>query len=153
MQTFIVHNSHPRELLRDLGWKGFASFQVYVGSMILSGPLHTLFVASVIATTLLQGLIFDVWFALTCLITLIGYGGPAALVVAGLRRLGRSDLIAIQLLLPVYWVLHSIAGMRALHELLTRPYFWAKTLHGETRMARLGLARRTRAVSSSIGKD
>lgn len=153
MQTFIVHNGHPRELLRDLGWKGFASFQVYVGSMILSGPLHTLFVASVVATTLAQGLIFDVWFALTCLITLIGYGGPAALVVAGLRRLGRSDLIAIQLLLPFYWVLHSIAGTRALHELLTRPYFWAKTRHGETRMSRLGLARRTRPVSSSIGKD
>ncbi len=153
MQTFIVHNSHPRELLGDLGWKGFAAFQVYVGSMILSGPLHTLFVASVIVTMLVQGLIFDAWFILTCLITLIGYGGPAALVIGGLQRLGRADLIPIQLLLPVYWVLHSIAGLRGLRELLTRPYFWAKTQHGETRMARHGLARRTRAVSSSIGRD
>lgn len=153
MQTFIVHNSHPRELLADLGPKGFIGFQVYVGSMIVSGPLHTLFVASLIATTLVQGVVLDFWFYLTCFVTLIGYGGPAALVIGGLRRLGRADLIPIQVLLPVYWVLHSIAGLRALHELLTRPYFWAKTQHGETRMSRVGLAQRAREISSSIGRD
>lgn len=153
MQTFIVHNSHPRELLRDVGLKGFLGFQIYVGSMILSGPLHTFFVGSLIATTLIQGLVLDVWFYLTCFVTLIGYGGPAALAVAGLRRLGRSDLIAIHLLLPVYWVMHSIAGLRALHELLTRPYFWAKTRHGETQMVRKSLARRGRQVSSGIARD
>jgi hypothetical protein len=45
-------------------------------------------------------------------------------------------LLPHQLGLPLYWVLHSIATLRALHELLVRPYFWAKTEHGRTRMRR-----------------
>jgi cellulose synthase/poly-beta-1,6-N-acetylglucosamine synthase-like glycosyltransferase len=145
MQTFIVHNSHPRELLADLGLKGFLGFQVYVGSMILSGPLHTLFVLSLAMAMLLGGISFDGWFLFGCLVFLVGYGGPAALAVAGLSRLGRAQLIPVQALLPVYWVLHSVAGLRALHELIVRPYFWAKTQHGETRLSRHRLERRAPA--------
>jgi hypothetical protein len=136
VQTFIVHNSHPRELLADLGLKGFLGFQVYVGSMILSGPLHTMFMLSLATSALVGGIVVDAWFALSCFIFLVGYGGPAALAVAGLSRLGRADLIPVQVLLPIYWMLHSLAGLRALHELITRPYFWAKTQHGETRLTR-----------------
>jgi cellulose synthase/poly-beta-1,6-N-acetylglucosamine synthase-like glycosyltransferase len=136
MQTFIVHNSRPRELLTDLGWRGFLGFQIYVGSMILSAPLHTLFVASLALSVALPPSPTDVWDAVSLLIFLVGYGGPAALVVAGLVRLRRLDLVAWQLLLPVYWVLHSLAGLRAMRELVTRPYFWAKTEHGQTRLAR-----------------
>ena len=40
------------------------------------------------------------------------------------------------MLLPFYWVLHSIATVRAAIELLTRPHFWAKTTHGLTRLQR-----------------
>ena len=136
MQTFIVHNSHPRELLADLGLKGFLGFQIYVGSLILSGPLHTLFVLSVVLSALFGGIVVDLWFLISCLVFIVGYGGPVALAVAGLWRLQRPGLIAVQVLLPVYWILHSVAGLRALRELMTRPYFWAKTQHGETRVPR-----------------
>lgn len=34
------------------------------------------------------------------------------------------------LLNPLYWVLHSWAAWRALHQLIRRPFHWEKTPHG-----------------------
>lgn len=48
MQTLIVHNGDWRQLLKDLGWRGFLGFQIYVGSMVLSAPLHTAFMLSLL---------------------------------------------------------------------------------------------------------
>jgi hypothetical protein len=47
--------------------------------------------------------------------------------------------------LPAYWVLHTIAAVRAAHELITDPARWAKTTHGVTRLTR-GRHRRAEAV-------
>ena len=144
MQTFIVHNRNPLELLRDLGWSGFLGFHIYVGSMILSAPLHSIFVISSIVAGFLphRATAFNAWDLATAAVIFVGYGGPAALVVAGLARLDRRDLLVQQLLLPAYWLLHSVAAVRALWELVTRPYFWAKTEHGRTRAKRSGAVAR-----------
>jgi hypothetical protein len=105
--------------------------------MIVSAPLHSAFVVSfLVSLLLLPPGPLDIWDAANWSIFAIGYGGPFALVIAGLMRLRRFDLLGWQLLLPVYWILHSVAAVRALGELLTRPYFWAKTEHGRTRVSR-----------------
>lgn len=139
MQTFIVHNRKPGRFLEEIGWRGFLAFQIYVGSMIISALVHSVFVASFVASLIFgfrTGLVFDIWDVVSMLILLLGYGGAGALVVVGLLRLGLPQLLPHQLGLPIYWVLHSIATVRALHELLFRPYFWAKTEHGRTKMRR-----------------
>ena len=139
MQTFIVHNRSPRRFLEDIGWRGFLAFEIYISSMIISALLHSVFLASFVAALVLgsgAGLVFDGWDLASMAILLIGYGGAGSLVFAGLLRLGQPRLLLYQLALPLYWVLHSIATVRALHELLVRPYFWAKTEHGKTRMRR-----------------
>ncbi|MBN9309305.1 glycosyltransferase family 2 protein [Devosia sp.] len=138
MQTLIVHNGDWRQLLKDLGWRGFLGFQIYVGSMVLSAPLHTAFMLSLLIGLGAGGIgqpldLLDLVAAVTFL---IGYAGPALLVVMGLRRLGRRDLLLRQLALPLYWILHSVAAMLALVELVRMPHFWAKTNHGETRRPR-----------------
>jgi cellulose synthase/poly-beta-1,6-N-acetylglucosamine synthase-like glycosyltransferase len=139
MQTFIVHNRSPKRFLEDIGWRGFLAFEIYIGSMIVSALLHSVFLASFVASLIFgfrTGLVFDVWDVISMLILLLGYGGAGALVIVGLLRLGLPHLLPHQLGLPIYWVLHSIATVRALHELLFRPYFWAKTEHGRTKMRR-----------------
>jgi len=136
MQTFIVHNRRPGEFLADIGPKGFIAFQIYVGSMILSAPLHTAFVSSFGLSLLLPHDPFDVWDGISIFTFIVGYGGPVALALAGLSRIGHQHVIGKQAWLPVYWMLHSVAAARALWELLTRPYFWAKTTHGQTRQQR-----------------
>jgi hypothetical protein len=32
-------------------------------------------------------------------------------------------------MLPVYWVLQSIAAWKGLYQLLTKPHYWEKTTH------------------------
>lgn len=139
MQTFIVHNRSPSRFLADIGWRGFLAFQIYVGSMILSALLHSVFLSAIIASMVFgtfSALPRDGWDGVNLFIVVAGYGGAVALVVAGLLRLGKPQLLLHQLGLPLYWILHSIAALRAAYELLTRPYFWGKTEHGRTRMRR-----------------
>jgi len=40
------------------------------------------------------------------------------------------------MLLPVYWLLHTLAALRAARELIVDPMHWAKTIHGVTRLTR-----------------
>jgi cellulose synthase/poly-beta-1,6-N-acetylglucosamine synthase-like glycosyltransferase len=140
MQTFIVHNHKPGLFFRDIGWRGGLAFEIYVGSLIVSGPLHTLFLFGTL-TRATWGLLPGAepswaWPIGYLAVLVLGYSGAVAMVIAGLWRLGEQRLLAQQLLLPLYWVLHSIATVRACHQLLVRPYFWAKTAHGRTHVAR-----------------
>jgi hypothetical protein len=135
-----VHNRSPRRFLNDIGWRGFLAFELFVGGMIISPLLHTVFVATLLVQ-LLVGVPWtsfeaDAWMAVHAVILVIGYGGALALMTVGLVRLGQQRLLLHQIALPVYWMLHSVATLRAAHELLVRPFFWAKTEHGKTRMTR-----------------
>jgi glycosyltransferase XagB len=155
MQTFLVHNRHPLALLGDLGWRNFLFFQLYVGSLIVSSLIHTVFAISLCVAVVQHGpswpRLADGWDIAYLLVLVVGYGGAFGLALRGLWRQGQIDLAAYQLLLPVYWLLHAAAAVRASIELLVRPYFWSKTRHGETRMVRViatpEAARRTAADS------
>jgi cellulose synthase/poly-beta-1,6-N-acetylglucosamine synthase-like glycosyltransferase len=140
MLTYCVHNQRPGALLRDLGWRGFLGFQVLVGGMILSSLLHTIFLGTLLGRLAFDGVVGLVpqdpwdWFAVGIL--LAGYGGALAVVLSGLAHLGARHLVVMQCALPFYWVLHSIATLLAIAELIKRPMHWAKTEHGVTRVVR-----------------
>ena len=140
MQTFIVHNRRPRRLLADLGWRSFIGLEFYLGSLILSPILHTVFVAGVLVEVLMTGAPpftpLDVRTGLALAVFVCGYGGAFAVTFAGLQRTGQRHLLLVQLLLPLYWTLHSVATIRAGWQLVRRPHFWAKTAHGITRVDR-----------------
>ena len=144
MQTYCVHNRAPRELLRDLGWRGFLGFQILVGGMIISSLLHTVFLGSLIARLVFEGFVgfvpVDAWDLFAIGIIGAGYGGAIALVVSGLIHQRALHLAPFQVLLPGYWLLHSIATLYAVGELITAPSHWAKTTHGVTRVTRAAAA-------------
>jgi cellulose synthase/poly-beta-1,6-N-acetylglucosamine synthase-like glycosyltransferase len=149
MQTFVVHNRAPHDLWVDLGWRAFFGFQVLVGGMILSSVLHTFFILSLILRLVTQGVVglqpqdpLD-WFGAAILVS--GYGGAFAIQVSGLIHQKAYHLLPIQLALPVYWILHTIAAVRAARELIIDPARWAKTTHGVTRLTR-GRHRRAEAT-------
>ena len=79
---------------------------------------------------------YDPWSAIQLSILIAGYGSAFIISTLGLSRLGLGHLIAYQFLLPIYWMMNSLAAVLAVYELLTRPYFWAKTEHGVTRLVR-----------------
>ncbi len=141
MQTFLVHNRRPLSLLRDLGLANFLALEIYVGGMILTPPLHTLFMAAVVVRLFLTSLEMpgaDPWSFIAAFTLVIGYLSAVGLSVFGLIRLKRARLIRYQLLLPLYWALMGLASFKAGYELIFKPYFWAKTSHGVSRMLRSG---------------
>lgn len=49
---------------------------------------------------------------------------------AGLRRSGYRDLVPYCVLFPAYRLLRSVAAWKGLSQLVTRPSYWEKTVHG-----------------------
>ena len=61
---------------------------------------------------------------------LTGYAASAATAATGMRRAGLPVRLGDLMSMPLYWPLQSWAAVRALYQLVTRPYFWDKTEHG-----------------------
>ncbi|NOZ32852.1 MAG: hypothetical protein GXP01_07225, partial [Alphaproteobacteria bacterium] len=140
IQTFIVHNRRPLTLLRELGVLRFLIFEFYVGGLIVSGPAHLAFL--VLSGLYLAGFapappMFDgPWGGMFITVFILGYSSSVVTSLLGLARFGRLRLGWAQLLLPLYWVLNSVAAIRALVQLVTQPFVWEKTRHAQTRVVR-----------------
>ena len=132
MQTWLVHMRHPLLLLRRAGPGGFLAFQLFLGGGIvfaLANPLlWLLFLGSAlwgwqswagIGAVPGAGLLAN-----NLLLTVLAMLSP--------QRCGRGDLAPYGLTVIAYWALVSLAGYRALAQLMTRPFYWEKTQHGVT---------------------
>jgi len=108
--------------------------------MILASLLHTVFIASLLVRLGIEDIVGvipkDIWDWTSLAILASGYGGAFAIQVSGLMHQRAHHLLPIQLLLPAYWFLHSLAAVLAALELITRPGHWAKTTPGVTRLSR-----------------
>jgi glycosyltransferase XagB len=88
------------------------------------------------------------------LLRLIGFDGATLMsgylisALIGMIGLARRKLLSSAwalLLIPVYWLLLSVAAWRALLQLPGKPYLWEKTEHGLARTSRLGASVRDSA--------
>jgi len=160
MQTWLVHMRHPMRLARELGVGGFLTFQLVVGGTVLSALVHPLFIAMfgyAIATNSLfpvgADLASAVLAALCGAALIAGYLTSAALGLIGLKRRGLLRHGWVLLLMPLHWLLLSVAAWRALWQLLRDPFRWEKTTHGLARTSRLatqaGVARTTIMLRNS----
>jgi cellulose synthase/poly-beta-1,6-N-acetylglucosamine synthase-like glycosyltransferase len=141
--TWLVHGRQPRAMKRDLGWRGLLGLHLFVGGTPLLAVLNPLF-----------------WFLTLCWVTLgaqsvswllsgpayylslaswaVGWIAPVYVALYAAREHGRPELSWKLLLLPLYWVMMSIAATKALVQLATQPTYWEKTAHGLDRKVRLG---------------
>jgi cellulose synthase/poly-beta-1,6-N-acetylglucosamine synthase-like glycosyltransferase len=141
MQTWAVHMRAPHRLWRDLGPGGFIALQLVIGGNVLAALVHPLFVVA-FALALMSGFspwhsdeAFVVW-ALYCLNLLAGYLGSGALGFIGLARRGLTRTAWVLCLIPIHWLLLSLAAWRALWQLRRAPHLWEKTEHGLARNSR-----------------
>jgi glycosyltransferase XagB len=144
MQTWLVHMRHPLRIASELGLSGFLAFQLVVGGTVLSALVHPLFIA-VAGYLLATNQLFDTggsvfaaalfWLYLGALVS--GYLSSAALGLIGLKRRGLLRQGWVLLLMPLHWLLLSVAAWRALYQLLFNPFHWEKTAHGLARTSRL----------------
>lgn len=136
MQTYLVHMRNPVRTARDLGWLQFFGLQVLMGGVILSALVHPWFYA-VMAAELAFGplsaphhhTLSDAVKVIGLTNLVLGYVSGVALGCVAVAGRGRQRLAISALLMPVYWLLVSLAAYRALFQLAFTPYIWEKTQH------------------------
>jgi len=137
IQTWLVHMRHPRRLLQDLGTRQFLGILVTFGGVLLSVLVYPIALLAMGLTWWLGGFGgaaltgIGSWLWLIALINLsTGILAPMVAAALAVLRRGRPRLLLSVLWMPVYWVLISLAGYRALVDLARRPHYWEKTRHG-----------------------
>ena len=132
MQTWLVHMRDPVALLRRAGLGGFLAFQLFIGGGIVFALVNPLLWVAFLASALPGSPVADIFgpvpgaslLANNLLLTYLAMISPG--------RRGRGDLAPWGLTVIAYWAMVSIAGYRALGQLVTKPFYWEKTTHGVT---------------------
>jgi cellulose synthase/poly-beta-1,6-N-acetylglucosamine synthase-like glycosyltransferase len=135
LQTWLIHNRRPIQLMRTIGIRGYLGFTLFVAGTPLLAVLNPVFwylaVIWFVAEPHLLGQLFPsyVYFpAMACFVL-----GNFSMVYAGLvsaRAAERHDLVPAALTFPVYWVMMSLSAIKALFQLVFQPSYWEKTTHG-----------------------
>ncbi|PZQ96912.1 MAG: glycosyl transferase [Cereibacter sphaeroides] len=135
MMTWRLHMRSPRQLWHDLGPRRFVAFQV----LILGSVLHALTVPALISFWLLTlGLPHPLAAVLPwpLLLALVGMFLASAAInltlgYIALKRRARPMNPLWLLTLGFYHALATLAAVKALWELVFRPFYWDKTQHGK----------------------
>lgn len=135
LQTALVHLRRPRQLRREVGWKGFGHLIAFVLGTPVLALLNLLFwsmsvIWLVTGTDLIERMFPGTVFYLATGSWLIGNATILYLGIVSLLVTRRSELLWSALLTPLYWVLMSIASLRATIQLVVDPSYWEKTQHG-----------------------
>lgn len=134
LQTLLVHTRG--------GWvsdRHFPTFLLVVGGKAIVNYINPLMWALTITYFVFRGTIGDEIEALffpapvfyAAVVTLL-FGNLLFVYtfLLGSARRGNHDLIKYGLLAPFYWLLMSVAALKALGQLVFKPHYWEKTEHG-----------------------
>ena len=135
IQTWLVHMRHPVRLIKEIGIVPFLYFQLVVGGTfftVLANPIYW------IMTTLwllfswqqIQMLFPPVVFYMGAICLFVGNFAFTYVNVAGAIRRNYFDMVRPAWLSPVYWGLMSIGAWKGFIQLIRKPHFWEKTIHG-----------------------
>ena len=136
LQTSVVHLRRPRAAIADLGWRRWAHLMMFMaGTPVLA--VANLFYWAMFAVWLatkaavIERLFPGVVYYLALGSLVVGNLSMVYLGVVTLLQTRRHDhLLGAALLSPLYWVLISIAAVRAMAQLVIDPFHWEKTQHG-----------------------
>lgn len=138
IQTYLVHMRDPRALLRDFRKPHILTFQLIVGGKVMSTFINPLMWILTISYFLLRSFIGT--FVESFFPSPIYYLAAFSLVfgnflymysyMIGCAKRGQEDLIKYVYLVPFYWIAMSISAWKAVTQIVSNPYYWAKTYHG-----------------------
>lgn len=144
MQVCVTHSRRPLRTLLELGAPAFLTMLAHSFGIVATALGYPLFAALAVAVLTGGG-----WLAAFAPHEIVAAGigfvifaaGLCAMLLPPLLALRRRDLLRLApwlLLLPVYYVLMSLAAWRAIWEFLRRPDQWNKTEHGLASTSRTG---------------
>jgi cellulose synthase/poly-beta-1,6-N-acetylglucosamine synthase-like glycosyltransferase len=134
LQTYLVHLREHGDLLGRLGPGKMLHFHLLFGAgclCLLMNPFYWLLTAAWFLTGA-QGIsnFFPLWVLIPALLSFLA--GNAAFILSamlGCLRRRYYHLLPLCLLMPLYWVLMSVAAWKGAWQLITNPFFWEKTPH------------------------
>lgn len=135
LQTLLVHGRHPVALAREAGIRQTLAFALLVGGTPLAflfvPPLYALLALSLVVSPDALEPYFPSWVLWVSLLNLLA-GNVVMVYVSmmGAFKRRRYRLVPWALLNPLYWLLHSLAAYKAVWQLIRKPHYWEKTVHG-----------------------
>jgi len=137
MQTYLVHMRDPIGFVKRHGIHALI-FQLVIGTrmaFMLINPILWLMTASYFLFNSLVGSSIEALypaaiFYLANTTMILGNFMYVYIYMIGCAKSGRWELIKYVFFVPLYWLLASVAALKAFYQLLTKPYYWEKTQHG-----------------------
>lgn len=136
IQTSIVHLRHPFRFKDDVGgYRNFFAFILIVPGSVFLNISNILYWFLLIGwltshSSYIQHIFPGVILTISFASFILGNFIFTYLNLIGSYRRGRMNLVKWSLCSPLYWVLLSIATVRAAVQILFRPHYWEKTAHG-----------------------
>jgi cellulose synthase/poly-beta-1,6-N-acetylglucosamine synthase-like glycosyltransferase len=135
MQTYLWHMRDPRLTWRRMGPRAFAMLQLFFGAATLCVIINPIYWALTALWFAEHYHFINVLFPSVLLyLGIVGlFVGNAAFVMSAVSgAYGRKNYEDVKwvLLVPVYWLLMSLAAWKALIQLCHKPFYWEKTVHG-----------------------
>lgn len=138
MQTYLVHTRNFSSFVKEKGPKHAFIFQLTVGGkilFILLNPLMWLMTFSYFAfynttSPVIEAIYVPPISYLAVTSWIFGNFMFYYLYMIACGRRKDWDIIRYTIFIPVYWLMMSTAGAIAFYQLLFKPHYWEKTLHG-----------------------
>jgi cellulose synthase/poly-beta-1,6-N-acetylglucosamine synthase-like glycosyltransferase len=136
LQTSLVHMRNPFIFVREIGglWK-FVAFLLLVPGSTMLNLLNLFYISLTMVWLLFHPPIIQSFFTtpilyLTYSTTIIGVTLSVFLNLLSLYRRNRFHIVMFAYLSPLYWILLSVAAVRAVYQFFIDPISWEKTVHG-----------------------
>lgn len=135
LQTWLVQLRQPRRAIRELGGSGFLQMNLFVGGTPLLALLNPIFWVMTLAWFIGEPAVIKdlfpapIYYA-SVLAWALGNFVVVYMMVVSARISRRPELLVTALVAPLYWIMMSIAAIKAAVQLVVAPSFWEKTTHG-----------------------
>jgi cellulose synthase/poly-beta-1,6-N-acetylglucosamine synthase-like glycosyltransferase/glycosyltransferase involved in cell wall biosynthesis/O-antigen/teichoic acid export membrane protein len=137
LQTYLVHNRNPIQFVKKHGWHAFI-FQLIIGArmaFMLINPILWLLTFSYFTLYSLVGPTIESFYP-----SIVLYMAVISLIAGnfmyvydymiGCAKRGQWNLIKFIYLIPFYWLMASVSATIAIYQLIIKPHYWEKTIHG-----------------------
>jgi len=135
LQTFLIHLRSPRTLVSEIGVKGVLHLCAFVGGTPILAALNPIFWMMTVVWFVAQPEVFRQIFPAPVYyvgLLLWAFGNFLLwyLTILTARHIQNEGLVMAAILVPIYWVMMSLAALKAMWQLVVVPSFWEKTTHG-----------------------
>ncbi|WP_396837150.1 glycosyltransferase family 2 protein [Mycobacterium sp. ITM-2016-00317] len=135
LQTMLVHLRDPVALHREIGTKATLRLINMTGGVPMTSALNIVFWFTMVQWILgrpafIEHLFPPVTYYLCLMLFIVGTPVSIFMGLIVTKTLDKPHLWWAALVMPPYWILQSIAALKAAIQLAIRPSYWEKTVHG-----------------------